>query len=238
MVYVEHAKFREPSDDAKIWRYMDLAKLFSLLDSESLYFTRIDKFEDPFEGVIPPASIAALRQYASTLPPNERDKFLRGVESIGTRLPIRLIGVNCWHLNDYESAAMWRLYLKSNEGVAIQSTHRKLKESLTCEEQVYVGQVEYIDYDIQGFSIDNIFNACLHKRASFAHERELRAVMLMEMEQSHGLNLRIDVRKLVERIYVAPSSDPWFADIVRRMVGRLGYDFEVLQSRLDDRPLR
>ena len=34
--------------------------------------------------------------------------------------------VNCWHINEHESAAMWDLYLKSNEGIAIQSTYQKL----------------------------------------------------------------------------------------------------------------
>ena len=38
-------KIPEPS--AKLWRYMDLAKFLSLLDESSLYFTRIDHFNDP-----------------------------------------------------------------------------------------------------------------------------------------------------------------------------------------------
>ena len=25
------------------------------------------------------------------------------------------VAVNCWHLNEHESAAMWKVYLKSNE---------------------------------------------------------------------------------------------------------------------------
>lgn len=38
--------------------------------------------------------------------------------------------VNCWHLNEYESAAMWDLYLKNEEGVAIQTTFNRIKKSL------------------------------------------------------------------------------------------------------------
>ncbi|WP_309260395.1 hypothetical protein [Bacillus cereus] len=37
-------------EDAKLWRYMDFAKLVSLLSNESLYLCRSDKFRDVFEG--------------------------------------------------------------------------------------------------------------------------------------------------------------------------------------------
>lgn len=41
-----------PRSSAKLWRYMDLAKFLSLLDESSLYFTRIDHFNDPYEGAL------------------------------------------------------------------------------------------------------------------------------------------------------------------------------------------
>ncbi|MGS0534385.1 hypothetical protein ACU80C_31965 (plasmid) [Bacillus mycoides] len=55
--------------------------------------------------------------------------------------------MNCWNLNEYEPAAMWNLYLKSSEGVAIQTTFDKIKKSLeACEEGIIVGKVDYIDH--------------------------------------------------------------------------------------------
>ena len=33
-----------------IWRYMDIAKFLSLLDKQSLFFSRLDHLGDPFEG--------------------------------------------------------------------------------------------------------------------------------------------------------------------------------------------
>ena len=44
--------------------------------------------------------------------------------------------INCWHMNDHESAAMWKLYLKSNEGIAVQSTYETLRDSIIDEEKV------------------------------------------------------------------------------------------------------
>jgi len=45
--------------------------------------------------------------------------------------------INCWHMNDHESAAMWKLYLKSDEGIAIQSTYRKLKDAITDDDEIF-----------------------------------------------------------------------------------------------------
>jgi len=45
--------FKQPSDlDVPIWRYMTIAKLLSLLDNRALFFARLDKLNDPFEGSI------------------------------------------------------------------------------------------------------------------------------------------------------------------------------------------
>jgi len=36
--------------------------------------------------------------------------------------------ISCWHYNLTESGAMWRLYLKSNEGIAIRTTTKNFKK--------------------------------------------------------------------------------------------------------------
>ena len=42
-----------PKENYKIVKYMDLAKFISLLHSKSLFFCRLDKLEDKFEGSSP-----------------------------------------------------------------------------------------------------------------------------------------------------------------------------------------
>jgi len=74
-------------------------------------------------------------------------------------------------MNNYESAAMWKLYLKTNEGIAIQTTCKKLIEALDkIAQPVYISIVKYIDYDndfIDEFG--NIMSPFVHKRKSFIH---------------------------------------------------------------------
>ncbi|WP_156105934.1 hypothetical protein [Comamonas aquatica] len=46
-----HPSFLQPSNpDIWIWRYMDIAKYISFIKDRSLYFTRLDQFDDPYEG--------------------------------------------------------------------------------------------------------------------------------------------------------------------------------------------
>jgi hypothetical protein len=53
--------------------------------------------------------------------------------------------INCWHMNEYESVAMWNLYSKAKEAIAIVSTYTRLRECLN--ENFWIEEVQHIDYD-------------------------------------------------------------------------------------------
>lgn len=250
-MYEEHLTFIQPEDEEiKVWRYMDFTKLVSLIDSRRLYFTRADKFEDPFEGSWPKMNVFAREVVPEDIPPEGRDKFLNAMRNMGetNKHWPRYKAINCWHMNDYESAAMWKLYLKSDEGIAIQSTYSKLKKSLIDDEKVFLGKVKYIDYDKEFIDAGNILGPFVHKRKSFEHEQEVRAVVskwptgdggidFTQETIGHGLEIRVDIETLIERIYVAPSAPAWFADLVSAAITRYGYKFEVVHSKLNESPV-
>lgn len=161
-----------PDDTVKIWRFMDLPKFLSIIQSKTLYFARADQFEDPFEGARGQTGDEGV--YTNALVEALRDEF----ESVGTKEPVssetlikyakdlisawRLIGfdkchmyntfVSCWHRNEVESDAMWRLYTKElSQGTAIQTTCGKLRDSFVaahCPGPVVIAPVEYIDYSV------------------------------------------------------------------------------------------
>ena len=158
--------------------------------------------------------------------------------------------INCWHMNDYESAAMWKLYLKSNEGVAIQSTFKRLTESLNNYEEndVYIGEVKYINYETEWLPEGNTFYPFLHKRKSFEHEHELRAIIQKVPVRRGQLDLsleildtgtyvNIDLNTLVEKVIVSPTAPMWFNDLVKSIVKKYNMKKEVEQSSLDDQPV-
>jgi hypothetical protein len=255
-----HPVFEEPkNEEIKIWRYMDFTKFISLIDTKRLFFTRADKFKDPFEGSYPNIDFEDKSIYPSDLLENEKEGFIKAVKGIlemGKQWP-RYTAINCWHMNEYESAAMWSLYLKSNEGIAIQTTFKKLKHSIIDEEKVYLGMVKYINYEKEIIDPTNTFRAFLHKRISFEHERELRAIIykppvnklkieknnkipLMDFKTetiNQGLSIEVDIKELIEKIYVAPSAPLWLIDLIKNVISKYGYDFNIIQSKLYDAPI-
>ena len=170
---LEHPCFPQPGDSSiRVWRYLDLAKFIWLLDNEKLYLSRLDLLNDPHEGTTPKL-LAALR--------DQQFRYL-GAEQLVTQIPQinqqsrKSMYVNCWHLGNSESEAMWRLYCPGDNGVAIQTTYKNLVDSVDSDRFLYIGAVTYIDYESQGFPLNNAFYPVMHKRISFAHEQEVRLV--------------------------------------------------------------
>jgi hypothetical protein len=94
---------------------MDFTKLVSLIDSRRLFFTRADRLGDPFEGSWPRINVHARRQISEGMPSENQQGFAQAMErlrEISKKWP-KYNAVNCWHMNDYESAAMWKLYLRA-----------------------------------------------------------------------------------------------------------------------------
>lgn len=148
---------------------MDFTKFVDMLNNSSLFFIRADCFEDIFEGSLTKLSKEKIEETINRI---RREKIAdENFDPDSLRNSVTPAknqhAINCWHMNDYESAAMWKLYLQSNEGIAIQSTFNKLKDSLS-ETELYtlIGEVKYIDYDKDMINPFNGFNSFLHKRKS------------------------------------------------------------------------
>jgi hypothetical protein len=161
-----------------------------------------------------------------------------------------MTAANCWHMNDVESDAMWKIYSAHQDGICIQSTYKKLQSSFDiCNERdVFIGIVKYIDYN-QHTDIDWVPTL---KRISFQHERELRALIqayeprgpsenrtlsnLHTKEKSFALidgeMVKADVENLIESVYVNPLSGAWFREAVQEAIRRFGFDFQTIQSDL------
>lgn len=243
----DHPCFVAPEDkNIKIWRYMDFTKFVSLLETEALFLSRVDKFEDPYEGATSHANAQIrLHLYKDNGIPEEAlhqmSKFMEW-----TRL---WTYVNCWHMNNSESAAMWKLYAQTDEAVAIQSTYARLHNNL--DKGTYVGIVRYIDYEKDWLPEGNGFWPYVHKRRSFEHEKELR-VLIQELpskaepescfdysraNNEYGKPIKVDLKDLIENVYVSPAAPAWFFQVVAGVAQRYGYKFEVKQSNLAKAPV-
>jgi len=141
---------------------------------------------------------------------------------------------------------MWGLYLKSDEGIAIVSTPRKLKDGVHDKSlQMFVGNVEYVDFN-QYPTWNNMFQPVIRKQMSFEHEREVRIVAVkggedgamsgMAFEKS-GVSVSIDINQVVDSVYIAPTAPAWLSKLVKQVAARYGLRCEIRQSSLSERPL-
>lgn len=243
-MYEPHPHLIPPSDDARIWRFMDIGKFLWLLSSSSLYFRRLDLFRDPYEGVVPQLSAI---EYERNLP-GQGKQITSFIES-----QRKQVFVNSWHINEFESAAMWDLYLKSADGIAIETSFAKLRDSFSAEttHSILIGKVNYIDYAAEMMPFGNILFAPMHKRKSFEHERELRALVWllatlgrqgknpssdmvsMGTNPPHGINININLEILISNVYVSPIAESWYVDVVRSVLEKYGLSkIRVIQSEL------
>ena len=229
-MYQDHPLLCPPPDDAVLWRYMDFTKFVSLLETSALFFSQPDQLGDQFEGSISPATppiVAGEPQVGSPIKKGKLD----------LRWLTRFARVNCWHMGEFESEAMWRLYTRERDGVAIKTVFARFKEALVGEESVNVSQVLYQDYQTESIPFGNALLPLIHKRISFQHEQEVRAIYTeIPAEDTSGGYYKVNLLRLVEEIVVAPFAEDWFVDLVRSLAERHGIDDRVRPSTLSDAP--
>jgi hypothetical protein len=239
-----HPVFTAPSDpNVPIWRYMDFPKYVAMLESQALFFARADLLGDPFEGSISKANLALRPEvYKNATVPNDAWKQL---SSFTERIRFWTF-VNCWHINEHESAAMWRLYSATHHAIAIRGTYAALCASLPSE--AFIGLVRYINYTTQWLPEGNSLWPFVHKRRSFEHERELRAVIQQFPVEGNKLDLSktpsevgrlipVPLNNLVSEVVVAPTAPEWFRTLTVAVTKRYDFTFEVRQSQLDESPV-
>jgi hypothetical protein len=241
----------------KILRYIDFPSFLALLQNEALHFSRVSSFEDKYDGMfnclnaddfyyitderkIVRSDSASLDSRSS-----EDSAIIREIIKSYHQLWLNGTGVNCWRIDEGESHAMWRAYLKSDEGVAIESTVDNLKRALLPGNyKIDIRRVKYIDYSQEKIPIGSIFNAFFYKNRYFEHEKELRLICYilnqkmpepvpLEYPQEipkNGVNLRVDLSSLITAIYISPYAASWFGDIVDAVAKRFALQVKVRPS--------
>ncbi len=228
-MYQSHSTINLPKDpDTIVWKYLDLSKFLDMLLSKKLFMSRSDKFEDQYEGTFSEPTFEEIKKIAQNNP-----AFLDYYKSKREKIVI-----SSWHINEYESFAMWQIFTKNNEGLAIQSTVRRLQKALQPEQKIvqYIGKVNYIDYKKEIIPFDDLFFPFLFKRKSFQYEREVRIisdVTANNITVNDGLKIDVDINQLIEKIYVHPKSENWYKNLVIQLMTELGFNFTIEISDLE-----
>ena len=249
-----------PKGNDFLWRYMSFEKFVNLLGTKSLFFTRADKFDDPFEGFTPPSVTEHYKRAIGDI--DTLEKFQENWHKYTL--------CSCWHHAAEESMAMWEKYHMHNSGIAIKTTFDAFKNCLRLveDDDVFLGKIEYINHyeypvpqNLNEMSM--LYTWYFHKRKPFEYEREFRAIIaryprtLRDYIDNHGnlinpgtileniefpdyynsgMFFNVDVNTLIGEIITSPYVDDWITETVRSVVYQYGFNFDVNPSTLLDEP--
>jgi hypothetical protein len=227
-MFKTHPNIKLPDPETVVWKYLDLSKFLDLLLSHKLFMSRSDKFEDQYEGTFSEPTFEEMKKLSADNP-----EFLAYYKTHREK-----VAVSSWHINEYESFAMWQIFTGNSEGLAIRSTVGRLQKALGPEKQYeqYIGEVNYIDYKREYIPFDDAFFPFLFKRKSFQYEREIR--IITDVTQygfniNDGLKISVDIHQLIDKIYIHPKSENWYKRLVIEVLKRLGFDFDIEKSDLE-----
>lgn len=219
---LEHPCFPQPNEqNNKVWRYIDVSKLIDIISRKSLFLCRLDLLDDTHEGSFTKIHFET-RQ-------TEYEKYgishvIPTLEKSNKNFPKSMF-VNCWYFDNYESEAMWKLYCPDNKGVAIQTSYKKLVDSVSFDDYLYIGSIQYLDYETEWFPTGNIFYPVMHKRKAFQHEKEIRLVKTdykywvdNSLEPPSGVYIPWEIEKYSENIYVNPYAPIWYYEVIKDLL--------------------
>lgn len=213
-MYKKYVKIPKPDNDVKIWKYMKLKWFKKLLKTKSLFFRRIDQFDDLFEG----RSSDELHSFF------EQQK--------------ELTCADCWSQDDYESNLMWKAYIGKKKGIAIQSSVGRLCKCFDDPEiDQYIGTVIYDNSDLlpEDLSLIPFFR----KKEEFKSEKEIR-VMCQNINSDpfpkKGIHVPVILTELIENIYTPPNSSINFITKVEKIASKFNFEIPIKASELIYRP--
>lgn len=272
MPVLEHERLKAPSQDDSIWRYMGLSKFKDLLETSKLYFCRLDKFDnDPMEGVVPdgnytPEFLTPVHHLDVIIEPignradfrlqtNNQIKLVPLKECYGKDYESKIaedkkknlserqtMFVNCWHKNEIENEAFWRMYHDTNEPtVAIKTTVKRLKESFKTESWVYIADVQY--YDENGtIPTGNGLYQVVHKRKQFEYEKEIRLIYWSELMYNklappmRDSRIDVDINTLISEVWVSPKASESDLSVIKFLTNKIGLAANVKISTILKKP--
>lgn len=248
------APINEIKENYKIVRYLDLAKFISILQNESLFFCRIDKLEDKFEGTSPKPNIVLQENYYRNL---YEQGFLKSDninESVKKdvfehkEMEEKYKKINCiccWNKFTVESYAMWKIYSDMDKGLMITSTIKKLRDSFEkTEEVIQLSGINYIDHETDFIeNPGNLNSAIIHKHKAYSFEEEIRLIHQVKdgsgfyydwesEEIKNGKNIKVNLNILIDEIVLSPYSPKWFFEMVKDLMEKYKLEKKIRYSVL------
>ena len=241
--------FSKISDDTILWRYLSFPKFLDILETSSLYFRRIDCFDDKREATQPDGS---LRFAQLTENPWQVFSF----QCVEQQLEIikNMTYACCWHINTQENIDMWKNYAtnKENEGVAIRTSFRDLSECFETEKTLTNLKMKYIEYktEFRDYSAPNYLEyLSIKDKRQFEYENEMRIVTIEDHYPQYnpdindalvktiglrhkGERIGVNLNRLIQALYLCPNSTETFYLKNEEALKKHGVQTQIITSKL------
>ena len=148
--------------------------------------------------------------------------------------------VQCWCMGT-ESMAMWDLYGKTQDSVAVTTTVGLLKHQLSKEARsVYMAQVEYVDWN-EPRTVRGVFDLVLRKIKGYEHESEMRLFFwdvtgistdgVYRPDQiPEGLTFSVNPKEMISAIWIGPRDTDRTKSMVEALIAQYELDVPVSAS--------
>lgn len=242
-----------PASDYPLVKYLDLTRFISLIQRQALFFCRLDKLEDKFEGTTAKPNFDLRINHYRSLRDSGFFQVSLSDEDINQRVrklyefekkKKAINCVSCWNKKNIESAALWKIYSDFSKGIMIKSSISKLIKSLeNTKEEIKLSEINYIDYSQEVMADGNSMYPLIHKQIAYSYEEEVRLIYEIipesgweydwkKEEVPEGLYIKVNLTELIEEIIVGPHSPKWFFKLVQDISEKYELNKTINKSQL------
>lgn len=241
-----------------LWKYLDLYKMMDFVQTNSIYFHRFDRFEDPIEGLN--MNTLALKELAKAprltvenINKNYSDKdqkreiaednFMREKIILDSHSTQKSQYASCWFSSSFESLAMWNIY-SNRTGLALKFPTSQLIDKVETSgrnivdetfKKMYFGSVEYLR--LSPFNFEEKFNKKfngLKKDVSYSYENEFRFVVCADLPRDNNPeSFKLEIQGLGELdfdIVVSPYISNWQFEVIKKLLKFYSLDERLKKS--------
>jgi hypothetical protein len=248
-----------------LWKYMDLHRLIYFLNSENIFFSPLNSFFDPLEGITEKhlydkEFIDALEEQKEKdegLQKKSKEELNEEKEKTKERFKSKLEEIqktyfaSCWYLGVRESLAMWDTY-SNKDSVAIKFEPQALCNSIieSCSEHesedfelMVHGKVEYFKispFDPNDTNLKNAghrFKGFL-KDLSYKHEEEFRFLALQNNKNKTYWFFELSLKSIQSldfTIVTHPYMEPWKYNNIYNILKEKDLEKKLLRSDIPTR---
>lgn len=235
-----------------IGRYIDIRKFISMLFKNSLFFVRVSKLEDPYEGMYPRRTREERINWMKRFVREENVEKINDTQIEKTVIDREkldmllrdLTCVNSWHMFENENYLLWKTYSNTDAGIMILSSYEKLFAELenSIDKKFIISKISYADYDNDYYGSGSTNLAFIHKPHFYSDEKEIRAIHEVSNtgwihhwkneENENGIYVQVNLQNLIDKIIVAPFAPQWYFDLIKSINEKYSLNKPIIYSKL------